>query len=196
MEGIFQTQGITESVPSDNGTPFSSAEFEGCLVYLGPAHPKRIPYWPQSNGEVERCNKTLLKEGKDRKKARAVRQPTVLKLGTSAIQSGGKKGNAVLIEDQGGNTKLRNASQMKKVFQPDPWIEATEADGRKEAEDSWKQLLWYRQPILINTLPYLLNQVLVPFTQGQLVLGAIEHGRVTLCPFVLYLLKTPKCWSM
>ena len=108
MEGIFQTQGITESVPSDNGTPFSSAEFEGCLVYLGPAHPKRIPYWPQSNGEVERCNKTLLKEGKDRKKARAVRQQTVLKLGTSAIQSGGKKGNAVLIEDQGGNTKLRN----------------------------------------------------------------------------------------
>ena len=98
MEGIFQTQGITESVSSDNGTPFSSAEFEGSLVYLGIAHLKRIPYWPQSNGEVERCNKTLLKiisiatlEGKDRKKARAARQQIVSQLGTSTIQSGGKE---------------------------------------------------------------------------------------------------------
>ena len=61
MEGIFQTRGIPDSVRSDNGPPFSSAEFEGFLDYLGIVHLKGIPYWPQSNGQVERCNETLLK---------------------------------------------------------------------------------------------------------------------------------------
>ena len=61
MEGIFQTHGIPESVRSDSGPPFSSADFEGFLDYLGIVHLKGIPYWPQSNGEVERCNKNLLK---------------------------------------------------------------------------------------------------------------------------------------
>ena len=44
----------------------------GCLKYLGIEHKKGVPYWPQSNGKVERCNETLLKivriarlEGKD-----------------------------------------------------------------------------------------------------------------------------------
>ena len=76
MEGIFQTHGIPESVRSGNGPPFSSAEFEGFLSYLGIVHLKGTPYWPQSNSEVEHCNKTLLKitrivslEGKDWKKA-------------------------------------------------------------------------------------------------------------------------------
>lgn len=31
-----------------------------------------------------------------------------------------KKGNAVLIQDHEGNTRLRNASHMKKFIQPDP----------------------------------------------------------------------------
>ena len=229
MEGIFQTHGIPESVRSDNGPPFSSSEFEGFLDYLGIAHLKGIPYWPQSNGEVERCNKTLLKiiriatlEGKDWKKELQTflfqyrttphtvtgLSPAELLMGRclkdqlpkvtipseriteahwqqllrerdargklrqkeyadskrsaqySDIVEGDrillnksrdnklspnfepvpykvveKKGNAVLIEDQDGNTKLRNASQMKKFLQPDPCTDATEADGGDNAED-------------------------------------------------------------
>ena len=76
MEGIFQIHCIPESVRTENGPPFSSAEFEGFLSYLGIVHLKGTPYWQKSNGEVERCNKTLLKiiriatlEGKDWKKA-------------------------------------------------------------------------------------------------------------------------------
>ena len=61
MEAIFHTHGIPESMRSDNGPPFQSREFEGFLGYLGIDHRKGIPLWPQSNGEVERFNATILK---------------------------------------------------------------------------------------------------------------------------------------
>ena len=218
MEGIFQTHGIPDKVCSDNGPPFSSKEFEGFLDYLGIVHLKGIPFWPQSNGEVERCNKTLLNiiriatlEGKDRKRALQnflfqyrTTPHTVTGLSPAELLMGRrlndklpkvripseriaeahwqqllrerdargklrqkeytdskrsaqysdivkghhillnksrnnklspnfepvpykvveKKGNAVLIEDQEGNTKLRNAS-----------TEAAEIDGADEAEE-------------------------------------------------------------
>ena len=46
-----------------------------------------------------------------------------------------KKGNAVLIQDQEGNTKLRNTSHMKKFIQPDPATEATEVHGGDQTEE-------------------------------------------------------------
>ena len=58
MEAIFRTHGLPETVRSDNGPPFASMEFDG---FLAIEHKKGVPYWPQSNGEVERCNETLLK---------------------------------------------------------------------------------------------------------------------------------------
>ena len=57
----FRTHGLPEALRSDNGTPFASREFEGFLEYLAVDHEKGIPYSPQSDGEVERFNKTLLK---------------------------------------------------------------------------------------------------------------------------------------
>ncbi|XP_048584683.1 uncharacterized protein K02A2.6-like [Nematostella vectensis] len=76
LEGIFTTHGIPYTVRSDNGPPFASKEFENFLEFLGIEHKKGIPYWPQSNGEVERCNRTILKvirianlQGNDWKKA-------------------------------------------------------------------------------------------------------------------------------
>ena len=70
MEAVFRTHGLPETVRSDNGPPFASME------YLGIEHKKGVPYWPQSNGEVERCNGTLLKivriarlEGRDWRRA-------------------------------------------------------------------------------------------------------------------------------
>jgi len=58
---MFQIHGLPETLRSDNGQPFASAEFKCFLEYLGISHKKGIPYWPQSNGEVERFNKTILK---------------------------------------------------------------------------------------------------------------------------------------
>lgn len=61
MEAIFRTHGLPGTVRSDDGPPFELKEFEAFLEYLGIEHKKCVPYWPQSNGEVERCNETLLK---------------------------------------------------------------------------------------------------------------------------------------
>jgi transposase InsO family protein len=61
MEGIFRTHGHPQSIRTDNGPPFASKEFESFLQHLGIEHKKGIPYWPQSNGEVERCSQTILK---------------------------------------------------------------------------------------------------------------------------------------
>ena len=61
MEGIFRTHGLPQSIRTDNGPPFASKEFESFLQRLGNEHKKGIPYWPQSNREVERCNQTILK---------------------------------------------------------------------------------------------------------------------------------------
>ena len=53
MEAIFRTHGLPETVRNDNGPPFASMEFEGSLEYLEIEQKKGVPYWPQSNGEVE-----------------------------------------------------------------------------------------------------------------------------------------------
>lgn len=61
LEAIFLTHGLPLSVRSDNGPPFTSHDFEQFLEHLGIRHLKGVPYWPASNGEVERCNGTILK---------------------------------------------------------------------------------------------------------------------------------------
>ena len=61
VEAMFQNHGLPDSLRSDNGPPFASREFEQYLEYIGVDHKKGIPYWPQSNGELEKYNATLLK---------------------------------------------------------------------------------------------------------------------------------------
>nr|XP_034336132.1 uncharacterized protein K02A2.6-like [Crassostrea gigas] len=75
LEEIFARYGIPDTLRSDNGAQFRSAEFEKFLEEYGINHETSKPYWPQANGEVERQNKTLLKairtahvEGKDWRK--------------------------------------------------------------------------------------------------------------------------------
>ena len=64
LEEMFQTHGLPDSIRSDNGPPFQSKEFAAFLEYLGIQHKKGIPLSPESNGEVERFNRTLLKAAK------------------------------------------------------------------------------------------------------------------------------------
>jgi len=44
---------------SDNGSQFIAKEFKQFLVLVGMTQTTTSPYYPQSNGKLERCNKTI-----------------------------------------------------------------------------------------------------------------------------------------
>ena len=58
---IFSRLGAPFTLRTDNGPQFISSEFKAFLKEYGVEHRTAIPLWPQSNGEVERQNRTLLK---------------------------------------------------------------------------------------------------------------------------------------
>lgn len=51
--------GVTPRVISDNGSQFISKEFKQFIAHVGMTHTTTSPYYPQSNGKLERCNKTI-----------------------------------------------------------------------------------------------------------------------------------------
>jgi len=61
LEDIFAVHGLPISLKTDNAPNFTSGEFEQYLRDCAVDHHTSIPLWPQSNGEVERQNRTLLK---------------------------------------------------------------------------------------------------------------------------------------
>ena len=56
---IFSTHGLPEVLVSDNGTPFTSAEFAAFTKANGIRHLRIAPYHPASNGLAERAVQTL-----------------------------------------------------------------------------------------------------------------------------------------
>jgi len=59
----FTAGGVTvERVLTDNGACYRSREFAAVLTATGVAHKRTRPYRPQTNGKVERFNRTLLDE--------------------------------------------------------------------------------------------------------------------------------------
>jgi transposase InsO family protein len=60
---FFENYGIAvERVLTDNGSCYSARQFTNELVAAGIVHTKTRPYRPQTNGKVERYNRTLLNE--------------------------------------------------------------------------------------------------------------------------------------
>jgi transposase InsO family protein len=60
---FFESYGITvERVLTDNGSCYMSKTFAKELISAGVAHTRTRPYRPQTNGKVERFNRTLLNE--------------------------------------------------------------------------------------------------------------------------------------
>ena len=55
LKEIFATHGLPETIVSDNGPNFTSAEFENFLSKNGVKHTKVSPYHPASNGQAERA---------------------------------------------------------------------------------------------------------------------------------------------
>ena len=56
LQELFVRSGLPETSVSDNGTPFTSKEFENFCKLLSINHLKLAPYHPRSNGLVERFN--------------------------------------------------------------------------------------------------------------------------------------------
>ena len=68
LRAIFARYGIPETLISDNGPQYSSAEFAEFADTYGFTHSTSSPHYPQSNGHSERAVKTmkkLLKESTD-----------------------------------------------------------------------------------------------------------------------------------
>ncbi|MFH9227735.1 IS481 family transposase [Streptomyces lydicus] len=62
-QAFFTTCGITvERVLTDNGACYKSHTWRDALAAAGIAHKRTRPYRPQTNGKVERLNRTLLEE--------------------------------------------------------------------------------------------------------------------------------------
>ena len=59
LRAIFATHGLPERIVTDNGTVFTSEEFEKFLHQNGIAHTRTAPYHPASNGLVEHAVQTF-----------------------------------------------------------------------------------------------------------------------------------------
>ena len=62
LRSMFSTHGLPETIVSDNGTAFTSGEFQEFVEKNGIRHIKMAPYHPSSNGQVERAVQSF-KEG-------------------------------------------------------------------------------------------------------------------------------------
>jgi len=65
LRSIFSTHGLPKMLVTDNGSQFTSAEFETFMQSNGIHHVKSVPYHPASNGLAERAVQ-VFKEGMKR----------------------------------------------------------------------------------------------------------------------------------
>ena len=59
LRNLFATHGLPEMMVSDNGSAFTSAEFQTFVKRNGIRHVRSAPYHPSSNGQAERVVQTF-----------------------------------------------------------------------------------------------------------------------------------------
>ena len=65
LKRMFLTHGLPISIVTDNGPQFISDEFRKFMENESIQHRITTPLWPQANGEIERQNRSLLKNCSD-----------------------------------------------------------------------------------------------------------------------------------
>ena len=63
QRAVEKFPGVTPRVISDNGPQFIARDFKTFIREVGMSHVRTSPYYPQSNGKLERYHKTLKSEG-------------------------------------------------------------------------------------------------------------------------------------
>ena len=59
LRHVFSTHGLPEVLVSDNGSAFTSAQFQTFVKLNGFRHVKSAPYYPASNGLAKRAVQTV-----------------------------------------------------------------------------------------------------------------------------------------
>ena len=59
LHSVFSVHGLPETIVTDNGTVFTSSEFQDFMKINGIRHIQTAPYHPASNGQAERSVKIL-----------------------------------------------------------------------------------------------------------------------------------------
>lgn len=59
LRTLFSTFGLPRTIVTDNGSQFSSQEFQTFAALNGIKHMRAAPYQPQSNGLAERAVRTI-----------------------------------------------------------------------------------------------------------------------------------------
>ena len=54
--------GVTPRIISDHGPQFLARDFKECIRLCGLTHARTSPYYPQSNGKIERWHRILTEE--------------------------------------------------------------------------------------------------------------------------------------
>ena len=77
LREIFATHGLSETIVSDKGGNFTSAEFEKCLAGNGIKHTKVSSCHPASNGQADRPVRAF-KDGEEKMEAGHARETVTI----------------------------------------------------------------------------------------------------------------------
>ena len=77
LREIFATHGLSETIVSDKGGNFTSAEFEKCLAGNGIKHTKVSSYHPASNDQADRAVRAF-KDGLEKMEAGHARETVTI----------------------------------------------------------------------------------------------------------------------
>ena len=116
LENLFAEHGFCETIVTDNGRQFVSHAFEQYLEQCGIKHVKSSPYFPRSNGKIERFHRYLkraFKTAKAERKDWKNQLPKILQIYRATPHRSSGKTPALLLLNREIKTKLPTINKEK-----------------------------------------------------------------------------------